>query len=38
MINSKLIGKRVMNRSTKSIGTIQDVRDGKVFVFDGFNT
>ena len=38
MAYNKLIGKRVMNRSTKSIGTIQDVRDGKVFVFDGFNT
>lgn len=38
MAHSKLIGKRVMNRSTKSIGTIVDVRDGKVFVSDGFNT
>lgn len=38
MAHSKLIGKRVMNRSTKSIGKIVDVRDGKVFVSDGFNT
>ena len=38
MADNKLIGKRVMNRSTKSIGTIVDVLDGKVFVFDGFNT
>ena len=38
MISSKLIGQRVMNRSTKVIGIINDVRDGKVFVFDGFAT
>lgn len=38
MAHSKLIDKRVMNRSTKSIGKIVDVRDGKVFVSDGFNT
>ena len=38
MISSRLIGQRVMNRSTKVIGIINDVRDGKVFVFDGFAT
>ena len=38
MSNHMLIGKRVMNRTTKSIGTIKSVRNGKVFVFDGFDT
>lgn len=38
MQDHTLVGKRVMNRTTKSIGTIKSVRDGKVFVFDGFDT
>ena len=38
MQDHTLVGKRVMNRTTKSIGTIKSVKDGKVFVFDGFDT
>lgn len=38
MQNSSLIGKRVMNRSSKSIGVIESIKNGKVYVFDGFDT
>ena len=38
MQNTSLIGKRVMNRTTKSIGVIESVKNGKVYVFDGFDT
>ena len=38
MSYSELIGKRVMNIRTKSIGIIEAIEAGKVYVFDGITT
>lgn len=38
MSYSKLIGKRVMNIRTRSIGTIESIENGKIYVSDGITT